>query len=875
MVILIWHNNSAEDVIKELSADKESGLSSSEVFKRLEFYGKNEMHDSEKIGFGALLLKQVTNYFNLALFISSLTYLVIALLNKEVKLAEPLLITFFLCCHCLISAAISYRNAAKKRGLRSSHSGTSAVIRDGSEQIIDSANIVPGDILVLSAGDFIPADGRIIDSYVLMCDEFAHTGQNVPIEKFHDTVLDSITPLPERNNMVFAGSFVKSGKALVVVTETGENTALGRAGLIRREIERKDTPLEAKLKHVGKIYLVVTIIAAAVIFLLGVLVHIKSYETGFENTVLSHLLLGLSVTASNIPEGLAAILTVAVAFSVQRLENRNLTFIDLSSIEAIGGASVICTDKTGILTDENMNLVKVTSGTSVCNITTEKPAEPHIMLLNLALICSNMNESAHAERHSNALELAIERASMKITGVSKNDIDGMYPIVAELPFDSDRRMMTAVTIINSKPYSVTKGAPEVILDRCDAVDKESVLKLVDSFADEGLKVLAVALKPLLSIPANPTTGELENGLNFVGLMAFDNPPDPDAVKEVAECRRKNIRVIMLTGDHPKTAEAVAFNFGIIKDSSEVLTHEALLAMSDDELFESIKKYSVFARATAEDKLRVVKALKQNGDEVLLTCDTVSDVPAMAVADYGCALGQTASDSIKAAAGFIVDDNKFSTLVLALKESNRIFDSVLRSLKFLISSSAASITAIIFGLIIFGNSPFTATSLLLINLIIMLFPRLAFSSETKSSTLSFRRHESRELLNVRAIVGMAVPSVIIAILTLTAYGVSLTAGRGAATAAAFAVLVVSQAVHAFSQSHTYTVLQKGVTQNRAMPIACIISILLALLILVTPIRNLLSFTPLTGGGWLMLIVSALVTFAVGEAIKFASKKELLK
>ena len=870
---MIWHNNRADEVIKELSADRTSGLSSGEVFKRLEIYGKNEIHDSEKVGFGALLLKQVTNYFNLALFIFAITYFVIALLNKEINLAEPLLIIIFLALHTLASAGISYRNAAKNRGLRTSHSGMSTVIRDGGEQLIDSANIVPGDILVLNAGDYIPADGRIIDSYVLMCDEFAHTGQNVPIEKFHETVLDSITPLSERNNMVLAGSFVKSGKALAVVTETGENTALGRTGLIRREIEKKDSPLEAKLKAAGKIYLAVTVVSAVLIFLLGVLVHIRSYETGFENTVLSHLLLGLSITASNIPEGLAAILTMAVAFSVQRLEGRNLTFIDLSAIEAIGGASVICTDKTGILTDENMTLVKISSGTAMCDLGEEKPAEPHIMLLNLALICSNMNDSSHAERHSNALELAIERASMKITGVSKNDIDGIYPTIAELPFDSDRRLMTTVTIINSKPYSVTKGAPEVILERCDLADKEPVLKLIDDLAEDGLKVLAVALKPLCAIPANPTTEELENGLTFVGLMAFDNPPDPVAVREVAECRRKNIRVVMLTGDHPKTAEAIALRFGIIRDSSEVLSHEALSAMSDEELLQNINKHSVFARASAEDKLRVVKALKQNGDEVLLTCDTVSDLPAMAEADYGCALGQTASDSIKAAAGFIVDDNKFSTLVLALKESNRIFDSVLRSLKFLISSSAASITAIIFGLIIFGNSPFTATTLLLINLIIMLFPKLAFSSETKSSTLSFRRHENRELLNLRSIIGMAVPSLIIAILTLVAYGICLGAGQGAAAAAAFAVMAICEAVHAFSQSHTYSVLQKGVTQNRAMPIACVISIFLSLLVLLTPVRNLLSFAPLTGGGWLMLILSGVITFATGEAIKFASKKEL--
>ncbi len=868
---MIWHSSDARMVISELGSDKEKGLDSAEVLKRLEIYGKNEIHDFEKPNFIKLLFKQLSGYLNIIFLCVAAIYLIITIVTKEVSWTEPLLIILILLINCITGALINYRNVVDVDRLRNSHITYSTVIRDGIEQVIPSSNLVPGDIMLLNAGDFVRADGRIIDAYVFMCDEFSVTGETVPIEKMPDVLCEDITPLESRINMVYSGSCVQSGKATVIVTETAEDTAIGRAESIVKQTRIKTTPLHTRLQGIGRLSAIVSLIAAAVVFLVGIIANISDYDIGFETTVISHLLLGLSLAVSAIPEGLPTILTTAVSFSANRLRNRNITFINLPSAESIGGTSVICTDKTGTLTDENMNLVKVSDGKNVVNLTSGKFNESTVTLLHLALICSNLNENEHIERHSNALEFAIERASAKATGMSKADIDGIYPRLAELPFDSHRRLMTCVTVINTKPYAVIKGAPEVVLERSVDVDADGVTATIDSLADEGLKVLAVALKPLDEIPANPNSEELENGLIFVGLLAFDNPPDPLCVREIAECKAKGIRVVMLTGDYTKTAVSVAKTLGIISNTDGVISHDELEKISDEELSQKVVDYSVFTRITSEDKLRIVRALRSCSEQVLLTCDSVNDVPALVEADYGCALGITGSDSVKASADFIVNDNKFSTLILALKESNRIFDSVLRSVKYLISCNAAEIITVLFGLIIFGVSPLTAAALLWINFITDLFPALAFSGEVSSSTLSLRRHESRQLIGVRSTAGMAVPAVIISVLTLIAYSIGLSDSPEMAATLSFAVLSICEIIHAFTLSHTYTVFQKGTVRNLVMPIACLISLFIVLLVIMTPVGSLLSFTQLESSGWLMILMSALVTLATGETVKFVSKK----
>ncbi len=871
VTVLIWHSSDAASVINELGSNKENGLGSNEVLSRIARYGKNELHDFEVPSYFKILLSRLKDYYTVILFALTLINCILAFATGDTNPADAIMIMAAVLINCFAGAFITYRNMQKVDRLRNSHTTYTKVIRDGTEQLIPSSNIVPGDIMLLASGDYIAADGRIIDSYVFICDEFSVTGETVPIEKNSEDLFESITPIESRRNMVYAGSYVGSGKAAVVVTETGDASAIGRAESIKKTTDTSTTPLLARLTRLDTVLKTVTLVAALLVALIGIFANLKNHEIGFASTVLSYLILGLSLTLSAVPEGLPSIFKNAVSFSALRLKNRNLTFKSLPAAEAIGGTSVICTDKTGVLTDDNNNLVKIASGKRVVNLLDERLSESDIMLLHLALICSNLKEDEHIECHSNALELAIERACIKATGMSKADIDGIYPRLSEIPFDSARMLMTTVTVINTKPYAVIKGAPEIVLSRCSDQDSDSIMKTVDSFADEGLKVLAVALKPLDSIPATPTTEELENGLLFVGLLGFDNPTEPMCIKEIAECKRKKIRVVMITGDYKKTAVAVGRELGLIEEDSEALDHTELSALSDEELCYTVKRCSVFARASTEDKLRIVRALQSSGEQVLLTCDTVSDVSSLKAADFGCALGMTSAESVKSAADFIVDDDKFTTLTLALKESNRVFDSVLRSIKYAVFGTAVEIAVLLFGIIIFGVSPITASALIWFNLIINLLPSLAFSFEAANETLSLRRHESRELLTPRSAIGIAVPALVITALSLISYALSAKLGPTAATAAAFAVFTVCKTVHAFTLSHTYTVFQKGTAKNLVMPAACLISLLLILLTVFTPVGTLFSLSSPDFSAFGFTVVSAAITLAVGELIKFISHK----
>ncbi len=868
---MIWHSCDTAEAIAELSSSRDAGLESAEVMSRLQKYGKNELHNLEAPSFWRILLKRIGDVYTIVLFGLSLIFFIIALFSEAISPAEPSLILAAVIINCFAGAYVVFRNAVKVDRLRNSHKFYSKVIRDGVEQLIPSENLVPGDVMLLSSGDYIAADGRIIDSYVFICNELSITGLDVPIEKMSDRLLEDITPLPDRLNMVYSGSYVVSGKAAVLVTETGDETAVGRAEAIKKQTSFDTTPLNTRLQNIEKIFRLICLVFAVLIFCAGVIANIRNYDISFGITVLYYLLFGSTLVVSGIPNGLPTIFTTAVSFAAQRLRGRNLTFLNLPSAEAIGDTTVICTDKTGVLTDDNNNLVKVWGGKDIINLSKDKLGEAEIMLLHLALICSNLNENEHLERHSNAIELAIERGSINSTGMSKADINGIYPRLAELPFDSSRMLMTTVTVINTKPYAVIKGAPEAVLSRCTDQNQQRAIETLDAFADEGLKVLAVALKPLSEIPANPSMQELENGLIFVGLLGFDNPTEPACIREIAECKRKNIRVVMITGDYKKTSVAVGRELGIINGPDEALEHNELILLSDDELCERVTTCSVFARASAEDKHRIVRALQSNGERVLLTSDSVSDLPAVNVANFSAALGATSAESVKVAADFIVDDNKFTTLTLALKESNRIFDSVLRNLKYMICCSAAQIAALLFGIIIFGTAPISISALIWFNMIINILPTLAFSWEPESQTLSLRRHESRHLLSLKSCIGIAVPVLIITILSLVGFGISLKSEVTSAFALGFAVLSICLIIHAFTLSHTYTVFQKGTVRNLVMPIACLISLLLVILIAFTPVGGLFSLSAPDGIGFIFLLISAIATIATGETVKFINKK----
>lgn len=865
---MIWHNSSASQVLKELNTDKDCGLDSFTAAERLKTYKKNELHDLTKKSFFTLFGRELKNYLSILLLVAAAVYFLIATVSKAGGRPGALTIIVLVLLNALYGAFRAYFTNKTLDRLRISVNSMTTVIRDGKETSIPSNQLVPGDIMVLKAGDYIRADGRLIDAYVLKCDEYPLTGETVPVDKIPNELFEDITPITGRFNMVYSGTSVVSGHAVAVVTETGASTELGRAESLVRQTKRASTPLKSKLTKLGSISAIICLAAAFIVFLTGIIVHFSLSEVSFAATVLNQLLVALSLAVGALPEGFPVILTVALALGAQRMRKSGVTVTNLPVAESLKDITVICTDKTGVLTTNLMSVVRVFDGKSIVNLKTDTVDESCISVLRLALICSNLKEDEHYERHANSTESAIEQACIRYTGMSKVDIDGIYPRLAELPFDSDRRLMTTVSMINGRPYAIVKGAPEIVAQRCVHTHGDQLTKTADLMAEDMLKVIGVAIKPLDDIPANPNSDELENGLTFVGFVGIEDPLDSNTIHAFRECENNDVRVIMITGDHINTACATAKRIGILKEGCKAISHEDLEKLDDAELIENIDSYAVFARVSPQDKLRIVRALQHRYNNVILTGDSANDTPALMAADIGCALGLTGSDMVKDAADLILHNNRFSSITNAVKESRRIFHSVKKTVRYLLSCHLGAILAVLFGLFIFKESPLTAAALLFVNFLIDYLPLLAFSAEPSKEALTMRKdRDEHTLLSLSDFIKVLIQAGVIAILTLTGFASGLAVSKETAATLAFAVLAVVKLVHALGISLTHTVFSKVTIKSKTMPIACGIELLLLLIFLLTPAGSLLSLVRLDGSRWTFLLISAVVMFLVDEIAKW--------
>ena len=863
---MIWHNSAAEEVISELNTDREKGLRTEAAATRLSRYGKNELNDIKQKKFFKYLLSELKSFISIALAVTAAIFFVVSLVTEDAGWLDSVMILAALIIQMVVTAVAKYKADGELGRLRNSVGTTATVIRDGEEKVIPSSELVPGDIMLLKNGDYVPADGRLIDSYVLTCDEFKLTGESVPEEKVHDILFDDITPLEARSNMVYSGSCVVNGRGVAVVTETGYLTELGKREKISRHTDTTLTPLGTKLARFSHLFSVGAIVSAIIIFVIGIIANFSSYEVSFASTVLGHLLLALAVCTAALPDTIRAILAVTTAFSVSRLQKKEVTVKNFRIAEEIKDVTVICADKTGTFTTGDMSVVKLYTADTTYLLDGDTIDDAAANMLRLALICSNFNPSQHTERHANDLESAIEAASIKYIALSKNDIDGLYPKIAELPFDSERRLMTTVSAINGQPYAIVKGAPEVVLDRCHGIDAERLSAKVQEFAAEGLMVLALALKPLGEIPANPNCDELENDLTLVGLICFEDPVLPDAATLCSQCKSAGLKVVMITGDHNTTAKAVAEKIGILSDDSEAISGAELATLTDEELAACVHNYSVFARVSPQDKLRIVTAFRTGLEKVAVTGDSINDTPAMLEADIGCALGLTASDMVKDSADLVLSNNRFSALISAVKESGRILTGVKKSLSYMLSGNIAEVLVVLFGLIIFGRSPLSAAALLFVNLLTDILPALAFSAERVGDEEGVTRHATTF---GKSFFGcLAAPSLIITVLALVAYGLALPLGEASASAATLGVVIVGELVHAFGVSLKNTVFSTATLRNLSMPVACGISLIVLILFLVTPAGALLSLKGMGAAGWLMVIISAVAVFLADEATKLA-------
>lgn len=871
---MIWHSSNFEEVAQELKSDIEKGLSNGEAFDRLKEYGYNRLAGKRKVTFLERFVRQMGDFMVIILLIAAAVSFVATIIEGTNDWIEPLIIVFIVLLNSFIGAFQESRAEASLENLKSMVAPSAKVYRDGILRVISAAELVPGDVIALEAGDYVPADCRLIESASLHSDESALTGESVPVEKLQ-AVLEDITPLAERVNMLYSGCSITYGRGKAIVTGTGMVSEVGKIATLLDNADSGMTPLKQKLATLGKLLGIGVLIICAVVFVVG-LFEPATAQGPFINRILTLFMTSVALAVAAIPEGLPAIVTVVLALGVSRMVKRNAIIRNLPAVETLGSASVICSDKTGTLTQNKMTVKKIFDGKKLSD---DNLSEAGLMLLRLGALCGDGKVTLEYGKEisvGDPTETGIVSAAMKFCKQDKDELEAIYPRLAEVPFSSDRKLMTTVNMINGKPFAVTKGAPDVLMKLCTGGNLEGAKKAVLDMGEEALRVIAVAIKPLETVPSNPTPENLEYGLTLVGLIGLIDPPRPEAREAVRLCHKAGIRTVMITGDHITTASAIARQLGILRGNEKAITGTEIAAMSDEELDNEIENISVYARVTPEEKIRIVRAWQKKGHIVSMTGDGVNDAPALKAADIGCAMGITGTDVAKGAADMTLTDDNFATIVSAVKEGRGIFDNIRKAIHYLISCNLGEVLTVFLGMLIFKVPIFAAIHLLWINLVSDTAPALALGLENAEYDIMERkpRKKNEGLFSGKLGIDVLWQGVMFAVITLSSYaiGYNLHISAGVETAMqygstmAFAVLSLSQLFHAFNVRSEHSLFKAGFFSNKYMLLGAGISLLLLVVMLFTPLRDVFSLSALNSTEILEILLLSIVPLVLGEIVK---------
>lgn len=861
------HHLSKEELLKNLSTDAQKGLTSKEASARLEKYGKNQLKEKKKITFAQRFFNQFKDVMILILIAAAVVSFVIACMEGNPKdFFEPILILVIVVLNAIMGTLQESKAEKALDALKNLSAPHARVIRDGNESLIDAADLVPGDVIHLEAGDFIPADARLLHAVSLKCEESALTGESVPSEKDAEAAVAENAPLGDRTNMIFSGCSVSMGTCDAIVCATGMQTEMGKIANLLNGEENTQTPLQKKLAQLGKYLGIMALIACAVIFIVGAASGIPIMEI---------FMTAVSLAVSAIPEGLPAIVTVVLSIGVQRMVSKNALIRRLPAVETLGSASVICSDKTGTLTQNRMTLVRVYSdGDKETTAITDQASDKVKELLKLGTLCCDGSVVFEGEKETHIgdpTETAIVYAAYK-NGMPKDDLNAKYPRVAELPFDSDRKLMSTVNRIDGKMIVIVKGAFDMMVPRCIKGDMDAARNICDSMSEQALRVLAIAYKEIDEIPTNPTSENLENGLTFAGLVGMIDPPRPEAKAAVAVCREAGIKPVMITGDHVVTASAIAKDLGILQDGDRAITGAALDAMSDAELDASVENISVYARVSPENKIRIVKAWQKKDAIVSMTGDGVNDAPALKAADIGCAMGITGTDVAKGAADMTLTDDNFATIVEAVKEGRGIYDNIRKVVSFLLSTNIGEVITVFTAMMIWHTSPLLSMQLLWINLITDSLPAIALGMEAIDPDIMKQKPKPKNEgifahgLGVRVVL----QGCMFALITLIGYrvGVNVTGHAEGGQTLAFMVLALSQIVQAYNMRSNHSLFSIGVFTNRMLNLSALASLVLVGLLLFTPVGTLFGLIVLPAKLYLLgtgLIFVPLVVIELSKAV----------
>ncbi len=836
------HDRPGEDVLIELKSDLQNGLSAAQVSDLQQKHGPNKLSEKKKKSTFARFLDQFKDVMILILIAAAVvSFTIVCIEQNWGELFEPGLILLIVILNAIIGVYQEGKAEKALDALKNMSAPHARVIRDGKELMIDATELVPGDIIKLEAGDFVPADARLIRSTSLKSEESALTGESVPSEKDAGVTVDEKAPLGDRANMVFSGCSITYGTAVAVVTATGMDTEMGKiAGLLDGE-DGGQTPLQKKLAQLGKYLGFMALGACAIIFVVGLLNDIPPMDI---------FMTAVSLAVSAIPEGLPAIVTIVLAIGVQRMVKKNALIRRLPAVETLGSASIICSDKTGTLTQNRMTLVKayVDGAADTEDISSENSDAIRTLLRYGTLCCDGsvtIGEDGTETHIGDPTETSIVFAAYK-NGMEKDALNRDYPRVGGIPFDSDRKLMTTVNEMDGRLVVIVKGAFDMLATRCVAGDIETARRMTDAMSENALRVLAVAYKVIDRMPEEITSETLESGLTFMGLVGMIDPPRPECKVAVATCRRAGIKPVMITGDHVVTASAIARELGILEEGDDAITGAQLDAMTEEELDARVENISVYARVSPENKIRIVKAWQRKGQVVSMTGDGVNDAPALKAADIGCAMGITGTDVAKGAADMTLTDDNFATIVDAVREGRGIYANIKKVVGFLLGTNIGEVILVFVAMLLWHESPLLSMQLLWINLVTDSLPAIALGMEpVEKDVMDHKPKPKNEGLFANGLgLRVVLMGAMFAGLSLVAFafgayilpGEGLTENIAAGRTMAFMVLATSQVLHSFNMRSDKSIFKIGPFGNRTLNWASLASLLLVVLVLFVPGLN---------------------------------------
>ena len=865
----MYYHQSAEELAKEFSTDLKNGLNDQQVKDHLEKYGLNELEKVKKQPLIVRFLLQFKDALTLILIAAA----IISIIVEPNEWIDSAIIVFVVVVNAILGLVQENNAERALEALEKMASPKAKVIRNGNIMTIDANHVVPGDLLVIEAGDCIASDGRLVECFNLKVDESALTGESVPVDKTSDIMNQEEVPLAERHNMVFASCNVTYGRGIVLVTSTGEENEVGKIATMISQTKKENTPLQDQLDQIGKTIGIVCIVICIVVFgmeMFGGLTVFEAFKTS----------IALAVAA--IPEGLATVVTVVLALSVQRMVKKNAIVKSLPAVETLGSTSVVCSDKTGTLTQNKMTVVKTYLYRHDIELI-ENCSQETNPLLNYFTLCSDGTISTVAGKEvsvGDPTETALVKASLE-KGFTKDALNEDYPRFNELAFDSERKMMTVFVRHHGKIMSITKGGPDVVFARCQDLDLEEVNRVNEMMSNDALRVLALGIRYWDEEPKEFTSEVIEQNLTFVGMVGMIDPPREEAKQAVAQAKEAGIRTIMITGDHIVTASAIARSLGILETGYKAIMGDGLSKMSDEELAEHIEEYSVYARVAPEHKVRIVNAWKAKGKIVAMTGDGVNDSPALKAADIGCAMGITGTDVAKGAASMILTDDNFATIITSVKEGRGIFDNIKKDVQFLLSSNIGEVITIFGASLISFITPYEfgvpllPIHLLWVNLITDSLPAFALGMEPTEKNVMKRKPRGKNEGFFSGGLGFTIAwqGLMIGVLTLIAYAIGNSQDHTVGMTMAFITLCGCQLVHSFNVKSSESILNRSLFNNPYLWGALAAGLLLQVVILAVPeLSFIFKLQPLNAAQWSICVMLCLSTTLVCEIVKFIHKKK---